>query len=184
MKQSDPLELVDAGPLVRPGPVGGVVRLMLGAACLYAFFDIVRYAGATVDQPFSNLDNMALLFIAPLCVFNYVVNIGFSKSWSYRPIVGSLIVVSLSALVARLISGSFDHPIFGVPLVLWLGYFYAHLGISFVLSALTGTPGCEMRSIPEVFGRMTGQTSEEHHCPAAFITKVDAWEQRRAGSGS
>ena len=117
---------------------------MLGVACLYGLFDIVRYAGATVDQPFSNLDNMALLFIAPLCVFNYVVNIGFSKSWGYRPLVGSLIVLSLSALVARLISGSFDHPIFGVPLVLSLGYFYAHLGISFVLSALIATPGCEM----------------------------------------
>ena len=168
MKQSDPLELVDHGSLVRPGPVGRLVRFALGVVCLYALWDIVQYAEIMITQPFSSLDNLVLLIVGPLCVFNYVVNIGFSKSWGNRPLLTSLIVLLLSAGIAFLTSGSFDHPIFGVPLILWLMYFYGHLGIAFLLSAVIATPGCEMRSIPELIGRTRGKASEEHHCPAAF----------------
>lgn len=70
-------------------------------------------------------------------------------------------------------------PIFGIPLVLWLGYFYTHLGLSFVLAAFIGTPGCEIRSMPEFLGRISGKPSEEHYCPAGFITAIDEWELNR-----
>ena len=171
MNQSDALELVDAGSLTRPGPYGRLVRFALGALCLYALWQIL--------QPFSSLENLFSLAIAPLCVFNYVVNIGFSKSWGKRPLAFSLLLLAVSAGVAFLISGSLDHPVFGVPLILWLGYFYAHLGLAFVLSAVIATPGCEMRSIPELIGRARGIASEEHRCPAALITRIDEWESRR-----
>ena len=143
MKQSDPLELVDHGSLVRPGPVGRLVRFALGVVCLYALWDIVQYAEIMITQPFSSLDNLVLLIVGPLCVFNYVVNIGFSKSWGNRPLLTSLIVLLLSAGIAFLTSSSFDHPIFGVPLILWLMYFYGHLGIAFLLSAVIATPAAE-----------------------------------------
>ena len=139
----------------------------------------MRHSEITIAEPFSSLDNLGLLIAGPLFIINYVVNIGFSKSWGYRPLLASLIVLALSAGIAHLTSGSFDSPIFGLPLTLWLAYFYTHLGLAFVLSALIATPGCEMRSIPEILGRMSGTASEEHHCPAAFITKIDEWEQRR-----
>lgn len=179
MKQSEPLELVEPGTLIRPGPIGRLVRLSLGALCLYAFVELFYYAEWTTTQPFSSLDNRILLFLAPLCIFNYVVNIGFSKSWGQRPLIASLAGLGLFGIAAFLTTGSFDSPILGIPLNLWLGYFYGHLGLSFVLSALIATPGCEMRAIPELFGRMSGKPSEEHHCPAAFITKIDEWEHSR-----
>ena len=179
MNQSDPLELVDAGTLARPGAVGRLVRLGLGALCLYALSMIVGNAEAIIAQPFSSLDDLVLPIVFPLFVLNYVVNIGFSKSWGRRPLIVSLIALGLSAGIALLLTGSPDSPIFGVPLMLWLTYFYAHLGIAFVLASLIATPGCEMRSIPEVIARVTGNPSDEHHCPASFITKIDAWEQRR-----
>jgi len=179
MKQSDALELVDAGTLSRPGLIGRLVRFTLGVLCLYGLWNIISHAGVTIAQPYSSLDNLILLILAPLCILNYVVNIGFSKSWGSRPLIASLILLTLSAGIAFLISGSFDSPIFGIPLTFWLGYFYAHLGVSFVLSALLATPGCEMRSIPEAYGRVSGKPSEEHHCTAAFITSIDEWEQRR-----
>ena len=174
-----PLELVNPGSLVRPGPIGRLVRAALGALCLYALWQILRFAETTLAEPFSSLDNLAFLLFAPLCIINYVVNIGFSKSWGHRPLIVSLAALALAAGVAYLITGSFDSPVFGLPLTLWLGYFYAHLGLAFVLSALIATPGCEMRSIPEILGRVSGRQSEEHHCPAAFITKIDEWEQSR-----
>ncbi len=184
MRQSDPLELLDPGSLARPGPLGRLVRFALGALCLFALWDIVQHAETTITQPFSSLDNLALLILAPLCIFNYVVNIGFSKSWGFRPLAVSLAILALAAGIALLISGSFDHPIFGVPLILWLGYFYGHLGIAFILSAVIATPGCEMRSIPELIGRASGKASEEHHCPAAFIGKIDEWELKRLNRAS
>lgn len=179
MKQSGPLELVDPGTLVRPGPIGRLVRLSLGALCLYAFGDLLYYAEWTTTQPLSSLANRFLVLLAPLCFFNYVVNIGFSKSWGQRPLVASLVGLGVFGIVALLVAGSFDSPILGIPLNLWLGYFYGHLGLSFVLSALIATPGCEMRAIPELFGRLNGKPSEEHTCPVAFITKIDEWEHGR-----
>ncbi|MCZ6642349.1 MAG: hypothetical protein O7F71_12295 [Gammaproteobacteria bacterium] len=179
MKQSDTLELVDAGTLTRPGPIGRLLRLALGVLCLYAFAEIVYYFESTTMQPFSSLDNRLLLLLAPLCVFNYVVNIGFSKSWGRKPLIGAAIFLSTAAVSAYLVSGSFDSPLFGAPLNLWFMYFYGHLGLSFVFSALLATPGCEMRAIPELIGRVSGHSSDEHHCPAGFITQIDEWEQRR-----
>ena len=182
MNQSDPLELVGPGTLTRPGPVGRLLRFGLGALCLFALWNVVLSAEAIVAQPFSSLDSLVVLIAFPLFVFNYVVNIGFSKSWGRRPLIVSLAALGLSAGIAFLVSGSLDSPIFGVPLTLWLVYFYLHLGVSFVVAALIGTPGCEMRSIPELIGRMTGNVSKEHHCPAAFITRIDAWERARVQS--
>ena len=179
MKQSDPLELVDAGSLIRPGPVGRLVRFVLGALCLYALWQVLLFAETTIAHPFSSLDNLALLIAAPLLIVNYVVNIGFSRSWGRRPLITSLIVLAVSAGIAFLTTGTFDSPVFGIPMILWLGYFYTHLGVSFVLSALIATPGCEMRSIPEILGRLRGKPSEQHHCPASLITKVDEWERGR-----
>lgn len=182
MKQSEPLELVEPGTLIRPGPIGRLVRLGMGALCLYAFVELFHDAEWTTTHPFSSLDNRILLFLAPLCIFNYVVNIGFSKSWGQRPLVASMLGLALFGVAAFLATGSFDSRILGIPLNVWLGYFYGHLGISFVLSALIATPGCEMRAIPELVGRMNGKPSEEHHCPAAFITKIDDWEHSRTSS--
>ena len=182
MKQSDPLKLVNAGSLTRPGPIGRMVRLCLGALCLYAFGELIYDVEWTTTRPFSSLDSRFLVLLAPLCVFNYVVNIGFSKSWAYLPLVTLLFVLAAFAGIAFFVTVRVDSAILGFPLNLWLGYFYGHLGLSFVLSALIATPGCEMRAIPELFGRVRGQPSAEHHCPAAFITKIDEWEHSRTSS--
>jgi hypothetical protein len=182
MKQSDQLELVEAGTLMRPGPVGRLVRFALGALCLYALWVVVVNLNVLVANPVSMLTELTVMTVAAILVFNYVVNIGFSKSWNRRPLFVSVTVLLLSAGLAFVWSGSFDSLIFGVPLTLWLVYFYLHLGASFVVAALIGTPGCEMRSIPELIGRTTGKLSKEHHCPAAFITRIDAWERARVQS--
>ncbi len=180
MKQSEPLALVDAGTLVRPGPLGRLLRLSLGALCLYVFVGVFYDVEWTTIQSFSSLDARLLVLLPPLFVFNYVVNIGFSRSWGQRPFIASVIALTVFGAVALLATGSLNSPLLGIPLNLWLGYFYGHLGLSFVLSALIATPGCEMRAIPELFGRLSGKPSQEHTCPVAFITKIDEWEHSRS----
>ena len=179
MKQTDALRLVSAGTLARPGPIGRLFRLVLSILCLYVFGEIFYYWSWTTAEPFSTLDNRALLLLAPLCVFNYVVNIGFTKSWGVHPLLFSIVILLVFGGIALLLSGSIDSPIFGITLNLWFAYFYGHLGLSFVLAAIIATPGCEMRAIPELAGRASGRVTEEHHCPAGFITQLDEWEHRR-----
>lgn len=55
-------------------------------------------------------------------------------------------------------------------------------GFSFVLSALIGTPGCEMRSIPHLWTLVTGRETQEHYCPG-IIDTVDRWEAAGSSTG-
>lgn len=180
MKQSDPLQLVDEGSLERPGPVGRIVRLALGIACLYAIYELLVYHQTIISTPVSVLPNISLLVFAAIFIINYVVNIGFGMSLGRWPSYVSVSTLLILAGISWVMFGTPDHALLGVVFWAWLIYFFAHLGLSFVLAAIIATPGCEMRSIPELLGRMIGRAAQEHHCPAAFITKVDAWEKRAA----
>lgn len=179
MRQSDPLAPVEPGTLSRPGPIGRLVRLAIGLACLYAVSDLVRHYESIIQAPVSHLANLAFLIAIASCVFNYVVNIGFGRSWRMWPLIIATGILLTSAVLSRVAFGTADHWLFGVLLWSWLLYSYGHLGVSFVLAAIIATPGCEMRALPEMFGRIRGQPADEHTCPATFITAIDAWEQRR-----
>lgn len=178
MKQSDPLQFVEAGSLARPGPIGRALRLALGIACWYAVFQLIVYRQAIIADPVTLLPNLSIIVLAAICIINYVVNIGFGVSWGRWPSYVSLAAGVVLAITAWLLFGSANHPSFGVALWAWLLYFYVHLGSSFVLAAIVATPGCEMRAIPELIGRLSNRSAQEHHCPAALISKVDAWERR------
>jgi hypothetical protein len=176
MKQSDSLELVAPGLLLRPGPFGRLLRLVLGSACLYGLYQLLVYREAVIATPLSTLPNLVVLIVVAFWIVNYVVNIGFGKSWGRWPSYVSAIVILASATLGWLIDGTPDNPILGACIWLWLMYFYAHLGLSFVLAALIATPGCEMRSIPQLLGRLSDKKVQEHHCPASLITRIDLWE--------
>ena len=152
------------------------MRLALGLGCLYALYELITYRADIIATPISVLPNISVMLVIGLCIINYVVNIGFGQSWGRWPSYLSVSGGAALAAIAWLAFQTPDHPLLGVALWLWLAYFYAHLGVSFVLAALIATPGCEMRSIPELFGKLARRETAEHHCPAAFITKVDSWE--------
>ena len=177
MKQSDALELADPGSLMRPGSIGRLLRLVLGSACLYGLYYLLVYREAVITTPLSELPNLVVLAAVAFWIVNYVVNIGFGKSWGRWPGYVSAIVMMTSATIGWMIDGTLDNAILGACLWLWLVYFYAHLGLSFVLAALIATPGCEMRSIPQLLGRLSGRKVQEHHCPSPLITKIDLWER-------
>ncbi len=178
MKQSDPLQLVAPGSLAAPGPIGRAVRLLIGVACLYGLWQLLIYRGSIIALPISHVDNIWPLLVVPLFIINTVVNIGFGVSWGRWPSYVSVIALTAIALCSRVVTGSFDNAIFGASLWAWLVYFYAHLGVSFTLAAVAATPGCEMRALPDLIGKMTGRPAQEHHCPA-FIGTIDRWELRR-----
>ncbi len=173
------LELVDQGSLSRPGLIGRLLRLSIGIACLYGLWELITVAPYFIDRPIELLPNLSLMILVVLCIFNYVVNIGFSKDWNRYPVFISVLVFIVVAAVNYLISGTPSSMLLGGLMVLWMAYFYAHLGISFVLAAILATPGCEMRAIPELFGRLTNRETKEHHCPSSIISGIDRWEANR-----
>ena len=184
MQQSDPLELIEPGSLTPPGPVGRLVRLALGVACLWGLWNLVVNVDAVIAAPITAARHpyFALLIAMCLGIISYVVNIGFSKSWGRRPMFVSIAGFGGLGVLAFVIDGGFNSPILGAPLFAWLAYFFGHLGFSFMVATALATPGCEMRAIPELIGLITGRAALEHHCPSNFISKIDAWEHRRVAA--
>ncbi len=58
-----------------------------------------------------------------------------------------------------------------LPLI-WELYLFGHLGLSFVLAAAIGTPGCEMRALHDLYSRITGNPTKEHYCPVGPFTRL------------
>ena len=107
-----------------------------------------------------------------------VVNLGFGRSWKNRPRIVVLLACAGAILVDLFVYGQIWGPPLGAVVYAVTVYTFAHLGLSFVLATLLATPGCEMRAIPDLIGRLTGRTAQEHHCPG-FIQPIDDWEARR-----
>ena len=173
------LELVDQGSIIRPGPIGRLVRLLLGVLCLYGLWELATIASDFIERPIELLPNLSLMILLVLCIFNYVVNIGFGKDWNFYPILLSLLVIATVAFLSWLVSGSPSSSALGIVILIWIGYFYAHLGISFVIAAAIATPGCEMRAIPELIGKVQKREAKEHSCPSSIISGIDRWESNR-----
>lgn len=169
-----------AGSLARPGVIGRVVRLLLGAACLYFAWVLVS-DGADIARPSGWSRDAGFWFgvFAGLYLTSYVVNIGFTLDLGRWP---QFVVVTLGigfAALGRVTEGAPWTPLLAWFLVGWLLYVYTHLGASFVLSALLATPGCEMRAIPHLLGVLRGRSASEHFCPGP-LRWVDEWELGRS----
>ena len=125
---------------------------------------------------------MVLFWVAfSIALVPYVVNIGFGVNLGAWPRYALLGLWALAAIAGYVVEGVLrSELLWGVIEVTQL-YIYGHLGASFFLSALLATPGCEMRAIPQLFGKVSGSGSKEHYCPG-FIDKIDGWERKRGSN--
>ncbi len=168
---------VQPGTLPQPRFIGRSVRLILGLVCCYGALSY----GANPDA----LVRLGLpppsLLLGPAFAFWLlppVVNLGFGRNWRNRPQLVVLVLGLGAMVVDLLVYGQLWAPVLGALVYGTTVYTFAHLGPSFILATLFGTPGCEMRAIPDLLGRLTGRPAAEHHCPG-FITPLDNWETRR-----
>ena len=173
-KSGDATDRFDvSGTLPRPGMIGRLVRLAMGALCLWACWQMLFRADA------GSVDNIPvwIWFVFALWLLPPVVNIGWGRLWHRWPMYIGAIATVLAA------AGSYwAYDTVLAPPLWWvmktvMSYAYGHLGISFVLSSVLATPGCEMRAIPHLVGIVAGRPSREHYCPG-FIDTVDRWEAR------
>ncbi len=170
---------IDAGKLKRPGPIGRLVRLSLGLVCGWFFVFLIVVGPAQVVSQFPYTEGIWLWVVVALYLFSYVINIGFHRQWGQWPQVAIL----AGALMASFIGYVAYDDFWGSPLawflIAWLSYFSAHLGISFVLSSILATPGCEMRSISHLLAVISNRSLIVHQCPVAPLSRIDAWEANR-----
>jgi hypothetical protein len=178
----------EKGGLRPPGPFGRVVRLVLGAFCIWAVWAITTQGAGVIKTGDLSDGTWWLLMGIALFAFPDVVNIGFTLKWKANPMRAGVVgAAGLMALVGWATTGHAFAPPLGAFVFFWLLYTLGHLGISFVLASLIGTPGCEMRSLPQLLGMLTGRSTSEHYCPG-ILSPIDRLEFRvldriRGGAG-
>ena len=171
---------VQPGTLRRPKLIGRTVRMLLGLACCYGALQYAVVPGVFLHQGSPPL--FAFLWPAvALWLLPPVVNLGFGRSWKDRPSIVTLLACAGAILVDFAVYGQMWGPPLGVVVYTVTVYTFAHLGSSFILASVLATPGCEMRDIPDLLGRLSGNAAQEHHCPG-FIQPLDDWEARRQQS--
>ena len=171
------------GTLVGPGPRGRILRLLVGGLQVTTIVLALLHTNIFLrpEEPFS-----VSLFVVIWLGFSLVVDIrflgdmvntGFRVSWGNRPY---WVLLGLAALTLALSLG-FSGAIWALPFSLFVFavilYTAAHLGISHILAAILGTPGCEMRSIPQLVAILRrSDFVEEHSCPGLW----DHYDKREA----
>ena len=164
------------GTLSRPGPIGRVARLALGLLSAYAVVLILAGAPAFHSGRALRVSSVWFMILLAFYFFPDIVNIGFGKAWKRGHLyLGLVVLAGLSALVSWAEYGSPLGPPLGILVGGWLVYAFGHMGIAFFLATLLGTPGCEMRSIPQLWSLVTGRGSKEYYCPG-MLTPIDRWE--------
>lgn len=173
------LRLDEPGTLPTPGLVGRLARLAFAAACAWFLIGLVDVYGNVLDSQ-GHVRNVVWNGILwGLFLISYVVNIGFSRAWKKWPAIVSVGALLILAAYGYITQGSFETELFANAVWVWEFYLFAHLGLSFLLSAMLGTPGCEMRALHDLYSRLSGRTTKEHYCPVGPLSAIDRWESGR-----
>lgn len=151
-----------------------------GAACLYYSAGLF----AVFPDHLMDGENIRPLLwngiFGGLFLISYVINIGYSRAWKKWPAATSILLLGGAAAYSQMTTGNFESPIFATVLWGWLFYLFTHLGTAFAISAIIGTPGCEMRAFHDLWSRLTGISTKEHICPVGPLTPIDRWESTQA----
>ena len=166
------------GSLIRPGPIGRVVRFAFGAVILWMVLPSIGYFPNFLRIGAPRRPDWIISIALMAWLIPYVVNIGWGVNWRRRPRYVALGLLLAAAAIGYPIWGHWWNPAFGVTWWTLNLYTFGHLGVSFVLAGLLATPGCEMRAVPDLAARLRGREAAEHYCPG-WIDPLDRWEAGR-----
>jgi hypothetical protein len=156
------------------------VRLAFGVLCLSYVAGLIEVGG----DRFTNDGHIRSVIwngiLIGLFLVSYVINIGFSRAWKKWPALLSAGVFLVVGGIGYLMEGTVETSLLAQTIWSWELYLYSHLGISFIISALIATPGCEMRAFHDLYSRLTGVPTKEHHCPVGPLHSIDRWEANRS----
>jgi len=173
------LRLDEPGTLTRPGPVGRLTRLVFGAICIWYLAELVDVYDSLLDISGHVRNVIWNGFLPALFLVSYIINIGYSRAWKKWPAIVSAGVFLALATFGWFSAGSVETVLLARMMWIWLFYLSIHLGLSFLLSAVLGTPGCEMRALHDLYSRLSGNPTKEHYCPVGPLSAIDRWETSR-----
>lgn len=174
------LRLAEPGSLPKPGPIGRLLRLVFGLACLYYVTGLIQTSANLMG---SDGHIKAIVWNgvpSGLILVSYVINIGYSRAWKKWPAAASAGICAVIAAYGYLTAGAIETSALARAVWVWELYLFSHLGGAFLLAAVIGTPGCEMRAFHHLYSRITGEATKEHICPIGPLHPVDRWEADRS----
>jgi len=143
-----------------PGPVGLLIRVVLGAASVYALVELVTKWDIFRDR---NLIESDFWFVTlfTLCLLADVFNIGLRRRWGPWPIVVFLAGAAALGAVGYLASGE----VWTAALAAWVYagdlLVFGALSVSFPVAIAMRTPGCELNALPRLVARLRGTADAE-----------------------
>jgi hypothetical protein len=165
----------------RPGPIGLLIRMVLGAVAVYALVELVTKWDIFRDQ---NLIESDFWFITvfTLCLLADVFNIGLRRRWGAWPIVVFLAGAAALGAASYLAAGE----IWTTALAAWVYagdlVVFAALSVSFPVAIVMRTPGCELNALPKLLARLRGTADEETRRCLLGVDLFDKPPMRRRGA--
>ena len=163
------------GP-ARPGPVGLLIRVVLGAAAVYALVELVTQWDSFRDQDLIESD-FWFITLFTLCLLPDVFNIGLRRRWGLWPLVVFLAGAAAIGLVGYL------GEVWTTALAAWVYaadlLVFAALSVSFPVAIVTRTPGCELNAVPRLVARLRGTADAETRRCILGVDLLDGQPMRR-----
>jgi hypothetical protein len=162
----------------RPGPVGLLIRVVLGAAAVYALVELVTKWDIFRDQ---NLIESDFWFITlfTLCLLADVFNIGLRRRWGVWPIVVFLAGAAVLGLASYLAAGE----VWTTVLAAWVYagdlLVFGALSVSFPVAIVMRTRGCELNALPRLVARLRGTADQETRRCLLGVDLLDRQSRRR-----
>ena len=173
------LRLDEPGSLPRPGPIGRIVRLAFGSLCLWYVSGLIQISASLITSDGHVRTLVWNGILVGLFLISYVINIGYSRAWKKWPALVSAGVFLVIAGVGYLTGGTIETTLLARAVWGWELCLFSHLGVGFIIAAVIGSPGCEMRAFHDLYSRVTGTPTKEHHCPVGPLHPIDQWEANR-----
>jgi hypothetical protein len=165
----------------RPGPIGLLIRMVLGAVAVYALVELVTKWDIFRDQ---NLIESDFWFVTvfTVCLLADVFNIGLRRRWGVWPIVVFLAGAAAIGSASYLTAGE----IWTTALAAWMYagdlVVFAALSVSFPVAIVMRTPGCELNALPKLVARLRGTADEETRRCLLGVDLFDKSPMRRRGA--
>jgi len=165
------------GPAM-PGPVGLLLRVVLGAVSIYVLVELITKWDIFRDQ---NLIESDFWFITvfTLCLLADVFNIGLRRRWGVWPIVVFLAGAAAIGSIGYLAAGE----VWTTALATWVYagdlLVFGALSVSFPVAIVMRTPGCELNALPRLVARLRGTTDEATRRCLLGVDLLDRQPRRR-----
>ena len=161
--------------ILKPGPIGRALRSITGIGQAYFIVSVVPHYAYFMSDSLPGDPMYWIAVIAGFLVLNPVIHIGFNIQWPRSPQRVFLLLLVIAIGFDLWQYGKVWGPPLNFLIFLMAVYVHTHLGVAHILSGILGTPGCEMRAIPQLWAMLTKSETEAHICPA-FWSRFDRWE--------